>query len=469
VPRLKRVLVANRGEIAIRIIRACFDEGVESVAAISEADRGSMAARTADRAVVIGPAAAAESYLSIERVVSAALATGCDAVHPGYGFLSERPDLVDACDEHGLVFIGPPAEVMRRSGDKLSARAVASRIGIPTSSGSPSLDDMGQALAYAGETDDFPYVLKASAGGGGRGMTVVRDLSELERGFELSRQEALSAFGDGTVYLERYVERARHVEVQVLADRFGRVVHLGERDCSVQRRHQKLIEESPATDLAPSLVEDIRTSAVALATDVGYVGAGTVEFLVDVDRGSFTFLEVNARVQVEHPVTEMVCGVDIVRWQLRIAGDEPLGFSQEDVKLAGHSIECRINAEDPDAGFAPNPGTLTEWIPPAGHGIRVDTYAQPGASVAPYYDSMVAKLIVHAADRPRALDLMRRALARTHVQGVATTIPLHAAILASPDFLASPVTTHWLEGTFMGKWEQRDPASTLYVNQSIDR
>jgi acetyl-CoA carboxylase biotin carboxylase subunit len=465
VPGLKRVLVANRGEIAVRIVRACFDEGLECVVAVSEADRNSFAARAADRAVVVGPAVASESYLSVERMVTAALSTGCDAIHPGYGFLSERPELAEACEEHGLVFVGPPAEVMRRSGDKLSARAVARGLGIPTGSGSPSLADLHQALEYAAETDDFPYVLKASGGGGGRGMTVIRDLDELRRGFETSRQEALAAFGDGNVYLERYVERARHVEVQVLADRFGHVIHLGERDCSVQRRHQKLIEEAPAAGLDSALVDDIRAAAVSLATDVGYVGAGTVEFLVDVDRGTFTFLEVNARVQVEHPVTEMVTGVDVVRWQLRIAADQPLSFDQGDVTIDGHSIECRINAEDPDAGFLPSPGTLTEWVAPAGEGIRVDTYAHVGAVVAPYYDSMVAKLIVCARDRTTALDLMRRALTKMHVGGVATTIPLHEAIVRHPDFSRSPVTTRWLEGNFLGEWESRNSASIIRHRQ----
>jgi acetyl-CoA carboxylase biotin carboxylase subunit len=460
VPALKRVLVANRGEIAVRIVRACFDEGLESVVAVSEADRGSLAARSADRAVVIGPAAAAESYLSVERVVSAALATGCDAIHPGYGFLSERPELADACAEHGLVFVGPPADVMRRSGDKLSARAVARDLDIPVSTGSLSLASLDDAVEYASENDDFPYVLKASAGGGGRGMTVVRDVDELRHGFETSVQEALAAFGDGTIYLERYVERARHVEVQILADQHGHVLHLGERDCSVQRRHQKLIEEAPAADLDPALVAGIRAAAVALAVGVGYVGAGTVEFLVDVARNTFTFLEVNARVQVEHPVTEQVCGIDIVRWQLRIAAGVPLAFTQDDVQIRGHSIECRINAEDPDAGFAPSPGTLTEWVAPAGDGVRVDTFAHAGAVVAPYYDSMVGKLIVHARDRPAALDLMLRALSKTRVGGVATTIPLHRAILGHPDFRASPVTTGWLESTFLPNWKSPADASS---------
>jgi acetyl-CoA carboxylase, biotin carboxylase subunit len=445
--QLSRVLVANRGEIAVRVVRACFDEGIASVVTVSEADRDGLAARMADQFVVIGPAAPAESYLSVERVVSAALVTGCDAVHPGYGFLSERPELAQACEENGLRFVGPPAAVMRRAGDKLSARAVAQAVGIPVSSGSPALSSCEEALAYARAENDFPYVLKASAGGGGRGMTVVRDLAGLERAFETSRQEALAAFGDGTVYLEHFVERARHVEVQILADQHGNVIHLGERDCSTQRRHQKLIEEAPATGLGPDLVAAVRGAAVDLARELRYEGAGTVEFLVDVDRGNFSFLEVNARVQVEHPVTEMVTGVDIVRQQLRVAAGEPLPFDQEAVQLVGHSIECRLNAEDPAADFAPSPGRLTEWVPPMGEGIRVDSYVQPGTLIPPYYDSMVAKLIVHGSDRSAAIELMRRALARTRVSGVATTIPLHESLLAHPDFVTSPVTTRWLETT----------------------
>ena len=452
---LRRVLVANRGEIAVRIVRACFDEGIESVVGASEADRDALPARMADRVVVIGRATPADSYLSVERVVSAALVTGCDALHPGYGFLSERPELAEACEEHGIAFVGPPGRVMRRAGDKLSARAVAQAVGVPTSSGSPSLSTVEEALAYAAETAAYPYVLKASAGGGGRGMTVVRDPEELGRGFELSRQEALAAFGDGTVFLERYVGHARHVEVQVLGDTHGNVVHLGERDCSVQRRHQKLVEEAPAVGLAPGVVEGVRSAAVALARELEYVGAGTVEFLVDVERGSFTFLEINARVQVEHPVTEMVTGIDIVRQQLRIAAGEPLSFTQDDVVISGHSIECRLNAEDPDAGFAPSPGRLTEWTPPAGEGIRVDTFAEPGATIPPYYDSMIAKLIVRGRDRATAISLMRRALARTGVVGVATTAAFHDRILAHPDFAAAPVTTRWLESVSVGR---ADPA-----------
>ena len=454
---MKRVLVANRGEIAVRVVRACFDEGLECVVASSVVDRDSLAGRMADSVVVIGPAAAAESYLSVERIVAAAIARGCDAIHPGYGFLSERPELAEACEERGITFIGPPSAVMRRSGDKLRSRAVAVSLGIPTGGGTPGLDSLDEAVEAAVSIDQFPYILKASAGGGGRGMTIVRDVDQLRVSFETSRQEALMAFGDGTVYLERYVERARHVEVQVLADRHGGIIHLGERDCSTQRRHQKVIEESPASALTVELVAAVRASAVSLAAELEYVGAGTVEFLVDIDRGDFLFLELNARVQVEHPVTEMVTGVDIVRAQLRIAEGEPLQLGQQDIVLRGHSIECRVNAEDPRNGFMPNPGRIVEWVPPQGAGIRIDTYVELGTTIPPNYDSMVAKVIVHADDRPAALALMARALAKLRIEGVRTTVALHQSILADPDFAAGPVTTRWLEESFLPTWRSRLP------------
>ncbi|MGH3468575.1 MAG: acetyl-CoA carboxylase biotin carboxylase subunit, partial [Thermocrispum sp.] len=371
---MRRVLIANRGEIAVRIVRACFDEGLESVVAVSAADRDSLAAQLADQVVAIGPAAAAESYLSVDRVVAAAKYAGCDALHPGYGFLSERPQLAEACEEEGVTFVGPPASVMTRSGDKLQARDLARSLGIPTGGGTAALASKQEAIDAATALDAFPLILKASAGGGGRGMKIVRTVEELGRAFDTAREEAERAFGDGRVYLERYVEHARHVEVQILADTHGTVCHLGERDCSTQRRHQKLIEEAPATGIPDSLVADIRKSAVQLAEGLDYVGAGTVEFLVDVDRGDYLFLELNARVQVEHPVTEMITGVDIVREQLRVAAGKPLSFTQDDVAVDGHSIECRINAEDPARGFLPTPGTVNTWVAPQGHGIRVDTH-----------------------------------------------------------------------------------------------
>jgi acetyl-CoA carboxylase biotin carboxylase subunit len=446
---VRRVLVANRGEIAVRIVRACFDEGLESVVAVSAVDRDSLAARMADDVVQIGPAAASESYLSVERIIAAALHAGCDAIHPGYGFLSERPELADACAEYGLTFIGPPGDVMRRSGDKLRAREVASKLGIPTGGGTAGLHSLDDALEAARRIDAYPLLMKASAGGGGRGMTIVREPDDLRRAFERSRLEAERAFGDGTLYLERFIEQARHVEVQIIADSHGNVRHLGERDCSAQRRYQKLIEEAPAVDLLPETREGLRSSAVRLAEELAYVGACTVEFLVDAKRGDFIFLELNARVQVEHPVTEEVTGIDIVRTQLRVADGQPIDFAQEDVVISGHSIECRINAEDPERDFMPSPGTVAAWVPPQGAGIRIDTFVQPGARVEPYYDSMIAKVIVHADDRAAALELMDRALGKLRVEGVRTTTPLQRAIICDPRFQAEPIHTRWLEEVFL--------------------
>ena len=450
---MRRVLIANRGEIAVRIARACFDAGLESVVAVSAADRDGLAALVADRAVTIGPAAATESYLSVDRIMAAAKAAGCDAIHPGYGFLSERAELAEACEEEGIAFVGPPAAVMRRAGDKMSARAVAAEIGIPTGAGSGGLETLELAVAAADSTG-YPLMLKASAGGGGRGMAIVNEPGDLERRFHSARSEAQQAFGDGRVYLERYVSRARHVEVQVLADTQGNAIHLGERDCSCQRRYQKLVEEAPAAGLDPALAERIRGAAVDLARALSYVGAGTVEFLVDTERGDFTFLEVNARVQVEHPVSEMVTGVDIVREQLRIAAGEPLSIEQADVAIEGHAVECRINAEDPRNGFLPSPGTVTRWAPPNASRIRIDSHVQPGYVVSPYYDSLLAKVIAWGPDRRTALELMHRGLERFRVEGVRTTVPLLADIVAAPAFVAEPVTTRWLETEFLEEWER---------------
>lgn len=449
---LTRVLVANRGEIAARIIRACFDEGLETVLACSAADTETLAARLADHVVVIGPAAAAESYLDIPRVVQAALSTNCDALHPGYGFLSERPELVDACEDNGIVYVGPPAEIMRRAGSKLGARAVAEKVGIPTGAGSSGLADAEEAVAVA-RSLDFPLLMKASAGGGGRGMTILRSADEVVSAFNRSSIEAERAFGDGTLYLEPYVEKARHVEVQILADTHGNVCHLGERDCSTQRRYQKIIEEAPAVGLPAALVEDIRSAAVDLCRGLDYVGAGTVEFLVDAEKNRFIFLEVNARVQVEHPISEEITGIDIVREQLRIARGLPLSFTQDEVVVTGHAIECRLNAEDAARDFAPTPGSVTEWTVPSGEGVRIDTFMHAGAVVAPWYDSLLAKVIVHADTREEAIDRMRRVLAKIRIGGVSTTANIHQAILAHPEFAAAPVTTKWLEDAFLSGWE----------------
>jgi acetyl-CoA carboxylase biotin carboxylase subunit len=461
--QLRRVLVANRGEIALRILRACFDEGVETVLAVSEADRDSQAAQLADRTVLIGPAPAGESYLAIDRIVQAALSTGCDGLHPGYGFLSERPELADACADNGVVFVGPSGDIMRRAGDKMTAREIAEKAGIPIGGRSRPLESRAEAeeaLTEAlGSGASLPMMLKASAGGGGRGMSIIRDAAEIGPRFDTAHREAEQAFGDGRLYLERYVATARHVEVQVLADAHGTVCHLGDRDCSTQRRHQKLVEEGPAPDLPAALSEEIRSAAVRLASELGYVGAGTVEFLVDVDRGDFVFLEVNARVQVEHPVSEMVSGIDIVREQLRVAAGRPLSFRQDDVVLDGHAVEIRINAEDPERNFLPTPGTITRWAIPAGTGVRVDTFAYPGAVVSPYYDSLVAKVITHAPTRAEAVAKMVRVLRGSRIEGIATTVPLQLAVLESPEFRHSPVTTRWLEEKYLPAREKGAPGA----------
>ena len=446
---MRRILVANRGEIAVRIVKACFDEGIESVLVVSEADKDSLAARLADQVVVIGPASAGESYLSVERVVQAALNTGCDALHPGYGFLSERPTLVEACEENNIVFIGPSAVVMRRAGDKLLARAIADSVGIPTGKGSQQLVDVEDAMRTADRLGSYPLLLKASAGGGGRGMTIVHRAEDLREGFLRSTREAERAFGDGTVYLEPYIEKARHIEVQILADTRGNVCHLGERDCSAQRRYQKIVEEAPSIGLPDDLVARIRAAAVQLARALDYVGAATCEFLVDVKRETFVFLEVNARVQVEHPVTEAVTDIDIIREQIRIARGEPLSFSQDDLQIQGHAVECRINAENPDLGFLPTPGTVTEWTIPHGTGVRVDTYMHDGATVPPYYDSLIAKIIVHAPTRQEAIARMAAVLAKSRVRGVATTIPIQLEIMNDQTFRTQPITTKWLEEEFL--------------------
>jgi len=449
VAELRRVLVANRGEIAVRVVRACFDEGLESVVAVSEVDRDSLAARLADRVVQIGPASASESYLSVDRIVAAALHAGCDAIHPGYGFLSERPELADACAENDLVFVGPPGDVMRRSGDKLRAREVAEKLGIPTGGGTAGLASLDEAIEAATRLDAYPLLMKASAGGGGRGMTIVRGPDDLRRAFERSRLEAERAFGDGTLYLERFIEQARHIEVQILADTHGNVRHLGERDCSAQRRYQKLVEEAPAVGLSSETTTGLREAAVRLCEGLSYVGAGTVEFLVDAKRGDFIFLELNARVQVEHPVTEEVTGIDIVREQLRIAAGETVSFSQDEVVITGHAVECRINAEDPERDFLPSPGTVDVWVEPQGAGIRVDTFMHAGARVQPYYDSMIAKVITHAADRDAALTLMDRALGRLRAEGIATTTLLQRSIISDEGFRTDLIHTRWLEEVFL--------------------
>jgi acetyl-CoA carboxylase biotin carboxylase subunit len=442
VKRIKRVFVANRGEIALRIVTACQELGIETVVGASEVDMQGMAARRADRAVCIGPGPAAQSYLRDDVVVQAALGTRCDAIHPGYGFLSESPKLAARAREHGITFVGPPAEVIALSGDKLRAREEAQSAGVPVLPGG-EVATAAEARELA-ETIGYPLLVKAAGGGGGRGIKLVRDGDELDGLLSLARSEAGAAFGDERLYLERFIAAARHVEVQIAADERGATVHLGERDCSVQRRYQKLIEEAPAPVLDPATRDAIRDAAVSFATAIGYRNLGTVEFVVDSETGEPYFLEINCRIQVEHPVTEAVTGRDLVALQLRIADGRALGFTQDDVTLDGHAVECRLNAEDVARGFMPNPGTLSLFCVPELPGLRVDTHCHPGALIPPYYDSLMAKLIAHADDRDAALDTLIEALEELDVEGVETNRTLLISVLGHDDFRRGAVTTDWL-------------------------
>lgn len=439
---IRRILIANRGEIALRVIRTCRALGIETVLAASEADLDSLPARLADRTLCIGPGRPSDSYLKVETIVQAALGVKADAIHPGYGFLSERPTLARVCEQEGVIFVGPTAAQIEAVGDKLRARAEAEAAGVPTAPGG-SVETPSEAMVLGREIGP-PLLIKAVGGGGGRGMKRVDRLEELPAAMNMAAAEAGAAFGDTRVYLERFVARGRHVEVQILGDGKGRVVHLGERDCSVQRRYQKLIEETPAPGLSTDFRARIHRAAVQFTERLSYRSAGTVEFLVDMERGAFYFLEMNARIQVEHPITEMVSGVDIVAEQIAIAEGRGLLAKQKEIRREGCAIECRINAEDPARDFHPSPGTVlaAEW--PSGEGVRVDTHIFSGARVPPFYDSLMAKIIVHAADRPTALDRMRRALAATHVVGVATNVAFDSEILADSEFATGGVDTSYV-------------------------
>lgn len=446
---IKRLFIANRGEIAVRVVNACRKLGIEAVVAVSAADRETLAARLADRAVCVGAPRPRDSYLNMEALITAALGTGCDAVHPGYGFLAERPDFQRLCAANGIVFVGPTAETIEAMGDKLQARSIAKGLQVPAIPGSERVASTQQVLEFA-EVNGYPLLLKASAGGGGRGMRLVRSSEGVTSAFENASAEARDAFGDPTLYVERYIERARHVEVQVMGDSHGNVVHLGERDCSVQRRYQKLIEEAPSPAVSPDLRARLTEAAVRVARRVQYLGAGTIEFLLDLDTMSFYFLEMNTRIQVEHPVTEMVTGIDLVAEQIRVAGGAPLSISQDAVTLTGHAIECRINAEAPEQQFKPSPGRITRWVPPTDSSeVRVDSHCYPGYQIPPFYDSLVAKLIVHGRDRAAAIASMSRALDSFVVDGVPTTIPFHQSVLADAAFRDGCITTRWVEEDFM--------------------
>jgi acetyl-CoA carboxylase, biotin carboxylase subunit len=438
----QKILIANRGEIALRIQRACRELGIPTVAVHSTADADAMHVRLADEAVCIGPPPAKDSYLNIPSILSAATITGADAIHPGYGFLSENARFVDMVEAHGLTFIGPSPAHIAMMGDKVAAKAAMADLGVPLVPGSDGVvPDLATARSVAGAVG-YPVLIKAVAGGGGRGMKVAADPASLEDAFGLARREAASAFGNDAVYVEKYLDRPRHVELQVFADAHGNVVHFGERDCSLQRRHQKVLEEAGSPALTTPERDALGATATAALRKLGYRNAGTLEFLYQ--DGQFSFIEMNTRLQVEHPITEMVCGIDLVREQIRIAAGDELGYGQADIRFSGHAIECRINAEDP-ATFMPTPGRVSAFHAPGGLGVRVDSALYAGYYVPPYYDSMVAKLIVHAATRRDAINRLRRALDEFAVVGIQTTIPLHQRIVDDPDFQAGDYTIHWLE------------------------
>ncbi|CDG34406.1 acetyl-CoA carboxylase biotin carboxylase subunit [Parasaccharibacter sp. TMW2.1882] len=437
-----KILIANRGEIALRVLRACREMGIKTVAVHSTADADAMHVRLADEAVCIGPPSSRDSYLNVAAILSAATITGAEAIHPGYGFLSENAEFAETVEEHGIAFIGPTAEHIRMMGDKITAKTTMEALGVPLVPGSDgalrSLDEAREVAARVG----YPVLIKAAAGGGGRGMKVAQTADELEEAWSVARTEARAAFGNDEVYLEKYLDKPRHIELQIMGDTHGNVVHFGERDCSLQRRHQKLLEEAGSPVITPEQRNEIGKTVTDALSRMGYRNAGTLEFLYQ--DGQFCFIEMNTRLQVEHPVTEMVCDVDLVREQIRVAAGEKLSYRQEDIVMNGHAIECRINAEDPET-FAPNPGTVKVFHAPGGLGVRMDSALFAGYRVPPYYDSMIAKLIVHAPTRALAISRMQRALTECVVEGVKTVIPLHQKILADPEFQKGEYTIHWLE------------------------
>lgn len=440
----QKVLIANRGEIAVRIIRACRELGVRTVAVYSEADREALHVRMADEAYCIGPTASKDSYLNMTNLISVASLTGADAIHPGYGFLAENANFAELCAACNITFIGPDAEAITKMGDKSVAKDTMKAAAVPTVPGTDGLiesDDEAVAIAHH---IGYPVIVKATAGGGGKGMRVANNEDELRKAIRQAQKEAETAFGNPGVYLEKYLEEPRHVEIQIIADKHGNAAHLGERDCSIQRRHQKLVEEAPSPALDPSLREKMGKAAVAAAKSVDYHGAGTVEFLLD-KHGQFYFMEMNTRIQVEHPVTEMITGIDLIKEQISVAAGYPLSFSQEDVKINGWSIECRINAENPAKNFMPSPGKVNNYLPPGGYGVRVDSAVYPGYQISPFYDSMVAKLIVWGKDRDEAIQRMKRALNEFVIEGVKTTIPFHLKLLEHEAFIEGNFNTKFLE------------------------
>ncbi|MCI0531342.1 MAG: acetyl-CoA carboxylase biotin carboxylase subunit [candidate division Zixibacteria bacterium] len=448
----KKILIANRGEIALRIIRACRELGIKTVVVHSEADRDSLHVRFADEDVCIGPGPASQSYLDPKRIISAAEICNADAIHPGYGFLSENPDFADICESCNLKFIGPPSNIIRMMGDKMAAKIAMEKAEVPIIPGSQGiLQDVKDALQVAEKTG-YPVILKASQGGGGKGMRRVDSDAEMQKSFDIAQQEARASFGVQDLYLEKFISSPRHVEVQIMADSFGNIIHLGERDCTVQRRHQKLIEESPSPVLSPEQRERICRAAVQGAGSIGYQNLGTMEFILD-SKGNFYFMEMNARIQVEHTVTEEVVDMDLIKEQIRLAWGEPLGISQSEIEFRGHTLECRINAEDPEKGFRPSPGKITSFHVPGGHGVRVDTHAYALYDIPPHYDSMIAKLITNGKTREEAIQKMQRALEEFIIEGIATTIPFHLRILNNPDFLAGKYDTGFVDRLLASKPE----------------
>jgi acetyl-CoA carboxylase biotin carboxylase subunit len=452
--KISRLLIANRGEIAVRIIKACKQLGIYAVLGASEADKDSLPAKLADKVICIGPSLARDSYLKPETLVTAARGTSCDAIHPGYGFLSERAELAEYCEKSGLIFIGPSSRNIRDMGNKLAARQLAQECGIPIIPGSQKVADLKEAIETSRQLG-FPVILKAASGGGGRGMAIIETVNQLEQVFASLSLEVYSAFGDASLFLEIYFPNSRHVEVQILSDHFGKAIHLFERDCSVQRRHQKVIEEAPCPILTDRQRESLCKAALDLVVAIGYVSCGTVEFLVDLDTQKFYFLEMNTRIQVEHPITEEITGVDLVKEQIRIADGQPLALSQTGVTLKGHAIECRINAESPCHNFAPCPGIVKTWTPPRGNGIRVETHCYPGYQIPPFYDSLIAKLIVKEEDRGRTILGTQSALKNFQIEGIQTTLPFLRAVTAHSDFVSSNLSTNWLEKIFMPQFRER--------------
>jgi acetyl-CoA carboxylase biotin carboxylase subunit len=440
----KKILIANRGEIALRILRACKELDIKTVAIFSEVDRNAVHVQLADEAFCVGPPAVSDSYLNVPNIISAALISKADAIHPGYGFLAENPEFVEICKDHNIAFIGPSRESMTLMGDKARARETVAAEDVPILPGTEVIEEDREAFAFIRE-HGYPVIIKAVAGGGGKGMRIVNSDEELRQGLQAARVEAYNSFGDDRIFIEKLMQEARHIEFQVLGDKLGNVIHLGERDCSVQRRNQKLIEEAPSQVISPYMRRRMGEAAVRAASAIGYHGVGTIEFLYDTDTSKFYFLEMNTRIQVEHPVTEMVTGVDLVREQIRMEMDEPLDIHQRQIFIRGHAIECRINAEDPDNNFAPAMGEIITFRLPGGPGIRVDTHLYKGYKVLPYYDSLLAKVIAHGKDREEAIIRMNRALFEMNIDGVKTTIPFHRKIINNPQFRMSEIHTGFVE------------------------